>query len=92
MLALFGMGGSEIILVLAIALLLFGGKRLPGLAKGLGQGIREFRKATDNASEEMRHVLEETPPAASRRLPAPPAGIESTVSQVSPPAVTSIKS
>jgi len=69
MLALFSMGGTEIILILAIALLLFGGKQLPELAKGLGQGIREFKKATENASDGMRHALEEAP--VSRRLPPP---------------------
>ena len=84
MFALFSMGGQEIILILGIALLLFGGKKLPELAKGLGQGIREFKRATENASEGMRHALEETSPAASRRLPPPAAEIEHTVSQVSP--------
>jgi sec-independent protein translocase protein TatA len=84
MLAMFNLGGGEILLVLAIALILFGGKKLPELAKGLGQGIREFKKATGNASEEMRQVMEETRPAASRRLPPAPADAERAVSQVSP--------
>jgi sec-independent protein translocase protein TatA len=78
MLAIFNMGGSELILVLGIALLLFGGKKLPELAKGLGQGIKEFKKATNNASEEMRHALEEPVPAPVRSLPPAP------VPQVSP--------
>lgn len=69
MLAIFNLGGGEIILILAIALILFGGKKLPELARGLGQGIREFKKATDNATEEMHHAIEETIPAATRRLP-----------------------
>jgi len=63
MLAMLGLGGGEIILVLGVALLLFGGKKLPELAKGLGQGIREFKKATGSASEEVRHAIEETLPA-----------------------------
>ena len=46
MLAIFSLGGGEIILILAIVLILFGAKRLPELAKGLGQGINEFKKAT----------------------------------------------
>ena len=54
MLALFNLGSGEIILILAIVLILFGAKKLPELAKGLGQGIKEFKKATDNASERMR--------------------------------------
>jgi sec-independent protein translocase protein TatA len=46
MLAIFNLGGGEVILILAIALILFGAKRLPGLARGLGQGIKEFKKST----------------------------------------------
>lgn len=38
-------GSGELIVILFLALLLFGGKRLPELAKSLGQGIREFKKA-----------------------------------------------
>ena len=41
-------GGWEIVLILAVVLLLFGAKKLPELAKGLGQGIKEFKKATRN--------------------------------------------
>src|SRR5258707_8140348 len=85
MLAIFNLGGGEIILILAIVLILFGAKKLPELAKGLGQGIKEFKKATDNASEGMRHAIEETLPVASKRLPPAPAETERTVSQVTPP-------
>ena len=69
-LAIFNLGGGEIILILAIVLILFGAKKLPELARGLGQGIREFKKATDNASAGTRDVLEHTLPAESRQ-PAP---------------------
>jgi sec-independent protein translocase protein TatA len=60
MLAFFNLGGGEIILILAIVLILFGAKKLPELAKGLGQGIKEFKKATHNASEGMREAMAET--------------------------------
>ena len=73
MLAIFNLGGGEIILILAIVLILFGAKKLPELAKGLGQGIKEFKKATDNASAGMREAVEETLPVASRHLPPPSA-------------------
>ena len=53
MLAAFNLGGAEIILILALVLILFGAKKLPELAKGLGSGIREFKKATSNVSEGM---------------------------------------
>ena len=38
-------GGFELILILAVVLLLFGGKKIPQLAKGLGEGIRNFKKS-----------------------------------------------
>lgn len=40
----FGLGGQELLIVLFIVLLLFGGSRLPRLAKGLGQSVNEFKK------------------------------------------------
>ena len=82
--AIFNLGGGEVLLILAIVLILFGAKKLPELAKGLGQGIKEFKKATDNASEGMRHAIEETLPVPSKRLPPAPADTERTVSQISP--------
>src|SRR3989442_14904222 len=83
MLAIFNLGGWEIILILATVLILFGAKKLPELAKGLGEGIKEFKKATDNASEGMRHTIEETLPVASKHFPRAPAERERTVSQIS---------
>ena len=71
MLGLFNLGGGEIILILAIILILFGAKKLPELAKGLGQGIKEFKKATHNASEGLREAMAESPSTAPQRL-APP--------------------
>ena len=79
MLAIFNLGGGEIILILAGVLLLFGGKKLPELAKGLGQGIREFKKATKAVTDEVQNTAEEKP--AQKFLtnsPSPPA---QTVSQ-----------
>ena len=61
MLAIFSLGGTEIILILGITLLLFGGKKLPELAKGLGQGIREFKKATKAVTDEVQNTAEEKP-------------------------------
>ena len=61
MLAIFSLGGTEIVLILGITLLLFGGKKLPELAKGLGQGIREFKKATKAVTDEVQNVAEEKP-------------------------------
>ncbi|HEV2691975.1 MAG TPA: twin-arginine translocase TatA/TatE family subunit [Verrucomicrobiae bacterium] len=66
---MFNLGGAEIILIVAVALLLFGGKKLPELAKGLGQGIREFKQATGSAREQISAAVERPPPAAQKNLP-----------------------
>src|SRR5205809_4625218 len=47
-------GAWEIVLILALALVLFGAKKLPELAKGLGQGIKEFKKATREVTDEIQ--------------------------------------
>jgi sec-independent protein translocase protein TatA len=69
MLALFNLGGGEIILVLALVLILFGAKKLPELAKGLGQGIKEFKKATREVTDEIQTAANE--PQQQQRLPSP---------------------
>lgn len=62
-------GGWEIVLILAVVLLLFGSKKLPELAKGLGQGIKEFKKATRDVSEEMHNAMDENQPPPKRLPP-----------------------
>ena len=42
-----GLGSTEIVLILIVVLLLFGGKKIPELAKGLGSGIKNFKKAVN---------------------------------------------
>jgi sec-independent protein translocase protein TatA len=54
-------GGWEIVLILAVVLLLFGAKKLPDLAKGLGTGIKEFKKATREVTDEIQNAASETP-------------------------------
>jgi sec-independent protein translocase protein TatA len=51
-LAIFNLGPWEITLIVVLALLLFGGKRLPSLAKDLGNGIKEFRRSLSSATED----------------------------------------
>ena len=51
-------GGWEIALIALVILLIFGAKRLPGLARGLGQGIREFKGAVDGVKDELKDVQE----------------------------------
>ena len=47
-----GLGGPEIILIVLVILLMFGGKKLPELMRGLGRGMKEFKDAKDGTSEE----------------------------------------
>ena len=51
------LGATEIILIAFVVLLLFGGKKIPELMRGLGKGVREFKDAKDNVKKE----LEESP-------------------------------
>lgn len=54
MMALFGgLGGGEILLLLGVALLFFGAKRLPELAKGMGSAITEFKKGMNGEPSEL---------------------------------------
>jgi len=48
-----GLGGPETLLILAVVLLLFGGSKLPALARGMGQSIREFKKAANEDEEKV---------------------------------------
>ena len=48
-------GATEIIIIFFVILLLFGAKRLPELAKGLGQGIKEFKKASSEITEDIEN-------------------------------------
>ncbi len=70
MFAIFNLGGGEIILILALVLILFGAKKLPELAKGLGTGIKEFKKATRDVQDEITNSLEDNTPPAPRRVAA----------------------
>jgi len=71
--AVLGIGGWEVVLILAVVLILFGARKLPELAKGLGQGIKEFKKATRDVSEEMNRAMNDdyNPPAAPRQIDPP---------------------
>lgn len=76
------MGGWQIVLILVVVLVLFGGKKMPELARGLGQSIKEFKKATREASDEINRVIDEDP----HHRPAPPAPQPPAHSQAQSPA------
>ena len=54
---MFGLGTGEILVILLIVLLLFGAKKLPELAKGLGKGINEFKKASTDIKKEVENAV-----------------------------------
>lgn len=52
-------GGSEWILIILVVLLLFGGRKIPELMRGLGRGIREFNDAKNNVKDEIEQGMRE---------------------------------
>lgn len=54
-------GGQEIIVILLIVLVLFGGKKIPELMKGLGKGVKEYKKAMNSVEEEINNITEDPP-------------------------------
>ena len=54
-----GISGWEIIIILVIVLLLFGGKKLPELARGLGLGLREFKNASRDIKKEVNDAVDD---------------------------------
>ena len=73
-----GLGGPELLIILAIILLLFGAKKLPELAKGLGKSMKEFKKAAQEVQDDFQEAMDTAEP---EKKPAPPAAQE-----VPPPA------
>ena len=58
---MFGLGTQEILLILLLVLVLFGAKRIPEIMRGLGQGIRQFKQASQEAVDEVKSLTEEPP-------------------------------
>ena len=56
---MFGMGPVELIIIFLVILLLFGAKRLPDIAQGLGKGIKEFRGAMKDTTKELKGSLDD---------------------------------
>lgn len=60
-LAFMGLGGPELLLILVVILILFGGRRMPQIARGVGRGLHEFRRAVAEAQSEIKDTVEEEP-------------------------------
>ena len=81
-LAVLGLSGGELMFVLVAILILFGAKRIPEFAKGLGKGINEFKKASREVTDEIERAVDEPAPTPK----APPANTTAqTASQPTAP-------
>ena len=74
-LAVLGLGSGEVVLVVVVILVLFGAKKIPEFAKGLGKGINEFKKASREVTDEIERAGEEAP-----KTPPPTAANQSSTS------------
>lgn len=69
LLTIFGLGPTELVVILIILLVLFGGAKLPSLAKGLGQSIKEFKKASKEMDETEKAEEQPKKPEPAARTP-----------------------
>ncbi len=74
---MFGLGWPELLLIFVAVLLLFGAKRLPEIASGLGKGIREFKKSVKETTDELKGSLDDTPSSRPSTKTDPPPSSES---------------
>ncbi len=63
---MFGIGVPELIVIMVIALIVFGPGKLPEIGGALGRGIRDFKKAFDGADEELKKVTSAKPDGAEQ--------------------------
>jgi Tat protein translocase TatB subunit len=71
-----GMGPAELLLVLALALIVFGPDKLPDIARQLGRVVAEFRRVSSDVTREIQRSIEDQPPTSGPRIvrQAPPSG------------------
>ncbi|RKX26872.1 MAG: twin-arginine translocase TatA/TatE family subunit [Candidatus Zixiibacteriota bacterium] len=71
---MFGLGPGELLLIFLGVLLLFGAKRLPEIARGLGKGISEFKKSVKDTSDEIKGSLDADKPSSTNSQQPPKTG------------------
>ena len=76
-----GLGGPELFLIFVLSLMLFGGKKLPELARSVGQAVREFKRAASGVEIEFRRAMDSETPS-----PKPAARPKIITPQIAPPA------
>lgn len=64
---MFNLGATELLLIFLVVLLLFGGAKLPELARGLGKAIRNFKEEAEGVKREIEKAVEPPPPASSEK-------------------------
>jgi TatA/E family protein of Tat protein translocase len=64
---MFNLGAPELLLIFLVVLLLFGGSKLPELARGLGKAIRSFKEEAEGIKQEIEKAAEPSPPPPQRR-------------------------
>ena len=77
------LGGTELVVIGVVALVLFGSKKIPEFMKGLGTGIKEFKKASNDVQNEMERAANEEPPPPPKMTP--PANTQPVQSASTPP-------
>ncbi len=82
---MFNIGPLELMVILVIALLVVGPKRLPEVGRSIGRGLREFRKAQDEVQRSIRLSLDEEPPSVPMKGGASPAKRGEEASDAAPP-------
>ena len=75
------LGFSEILLILVIALLVFGAKRLPEMGASMGKGIREFKRSLKDVTDDRPEPRSMQPPASTPAPPLPTSGDPKRLSQ-----------
>lgn len=67
LLLLGGLSGWEVVLIVLVVLLLFGGKKIPELMKGLGKGVRSFKEGMNEVTDELNKPVEKDQKEANKK-------------------------